>query len=54
MSGVYARNRKPTNVDFIESAWKLRLYTLKIYETARHMCELYETLFIDEWRKKDV
>ena len=30
MSGVYARNRAPTTVDFIESAWELRLYTLKI------------------------
>ncbi len=30
MSGVYARNREPTTVDFIESAWELRLYTLKI------------------------
>ena len=30
MSGVYARNRAPTNVDFIETVWELRLYTLKI------------------------
>ena len=30
MSGVYARNRKPTNIDFIDAVWDLRIYTLKI------------------------
>lgn len=30
MSGVYARNRKPTSIDYIEAVWELRIYTLKI------------------------
>ena len=30
MSGVYAKNRKPTKVDFIETTWELRIYTLNI------------------------
>lgn len=30
MSGVYARNRKSTKADFVETTWELRKYTLKI------------------------
>lgn len=40
MSGVYARNRKPTRCDYVDAAWELRKHTL-------HIC----TRFPERYRK---